>query len=117
MQQAVKSDWRLYPLPEERADLKINRVFDRNQMERLRKGFIPSDMDNSWFVYFEDNKLYLHRSWTGYCVFVLSLNEIDNGAWHITRCLVSRNKEQYGETSNKADIKLLHLVLNDLLVY
>jgi hypothetical protein len=114
MQQAVKSDWRIYPLPEEHTVLKISRVFDRSQMDLIRKGHIPTDMDDRWFIYFEDNTLYLHRSWTGYCVFVLSLSEIDNAAWHITQCLVSRNQEQYGETTDEADLKLLHLVLNDL---
>lgn len=115
MKQATKLDWQLFPLPENRAVLKINRVFSRSQMDRIRHGVIPRDMDERWFIYFEDNTLYLHRSWTGHCVFIVSLNEIENDAWHISHCLVSRDKEQYGETSNAADIKLLHLVINDML--
>jgi 8-oxo-dGTP diphosphatase len=115
MQQVVKSDWQLYQLPEERALLKVSRVFDRSQMERIRKGHKPTDMDDRWFVYFENNNLYLHRSWTGYCVYVISFSEIDKGAWQITQCLVSRDAEQYGETNDEASINLLHLVLNDLL--
>lgn len=51
MKQIVKSDWRLYPLPEEHTILKINRVFDRTQMERIRKGYIPTQMDCRWLIY------------------------------------------------------------------
>ena len=97
MKQATKLDWQLFPIPENQAVLKINRVFSRSQMDRIRHGVIPRYMDERWFIYFEDNALYLHRSWTGYYVFIVSLIEIENDAWHISHCLVSRDKEQYGE--------------------
>jgi hypothetical protein len=32
---------------------------------RIREGLIPREMEDKWFVYFEEPNLFLHRSWTG----------------------------------------------------
>lgn len=36
---------------------------------KLQMGFIPENMDDRWFVYFDNDWVYLHRSWTGYETF------------------------------------------------
>lgn len=37
-------------------------------------------MDDRWFVFLEDDWIYFHRSWTGYCIFWLQLIPSANGA-------------------------------------
>ena len=36
---------------------------------RLMDGHIPENMEDKWFLYSEDNLLYICRSWTGYCMY------------------------------------------------
>jgi predicted Zn-dependent protease len=50
-------------------------------------------------MYFENNKLYIHRSWTGFCLYIISVSE--NGM--ICNAQVNRNKEQYTNFSDDYD--------------
>jgi hypothetical protein len=49
----TRTDWKIFPLPEKRAHLEISRAFTDEQMERIRQGLKPKDMDDRWFIYFE----------------------------------------------------------------
>ena len=71
---AEKLDWRTTPMPEENTTFELNRIFTDEQMEVLMKGNIPKQMEDKWFWYYEDGKLYAHRSWTGICVFIIEFN-------------------------------------------
>ena len=32
-------------------------------------------MEDKWFSYMDGNTLYAHRSWTGYCIYIIEINE------------------------------------------
>ena len=69
-----KTDWNTVPMPEENDTFTLNSVITKEQYEILKRGHIPRAMEDKWFWYFEDDKLYAHRSWTGYCVYIISFN-------------------------------------------
>lgn len=54
--------------------------FNTDELEQLTFGFIPSEMEDKWFVYFNNNVLYFHRSWTGQGVFQVHLSVNPQGA-------------------------------------
>lgn len=31
-------------------------------------------MEDKWFSYMDENTLYAHRSWTGYCIYIIEIN-------------------------------------------
>ena len=64
---AVKSDWRTLEMPARHSEYYIKRHFSEKQMECLRFGHVPEEMEDKWFWYMEGQKLYAHRSWTGIC--------------------------------------------------
>lgn len=66
---AKRDSWEAKPMSAGRAPLKIDRVFTPAEFERISYGFIPRQMEDKWFIYFEENWLYVHRSWTGDCIF------------------------------------------------
>lgn len=68
---AVKSDWHTQPMPARRETALLRIAFSPEQLATLVKGWIPREMEDKWFCYYEAGKLHVHRSWTGFCVFIL----------------------------------------------
>lgn len=63
-----------WPPPKEREKLEITALFSDAEADRMKQGFVPRDMDDRWFVYFEDGWLNFHRSWTGAHIYALKLD-------------------------------------------
>ena len=40
-------------------------------MDHIRQGMIPEVMEDKWFIYWKDDALFFHRSWTGFCIYVV----------------------------------------------
>lgn len=66
MKIATHNDWPdLKPMSQEPVIVELDEHFDDRQMNRLRQGFVPVAPAQKWFLYFEDDTLHCHRSWTG----------------------------------------------------
>ncbi len=87
---AVKSDWKTVQMPAQHEAFVLNRPITREQIQTLRKGHLPRQMEDKWFFYMEGNTLYAHRSWTGICIYVVELSP--TGQHQVT---VNRDPEQY----------------------
>ena len=114
MAQAQKSDWKTKPLPRKRETIELGLRFSSGEMERIWQGFVPSMMEEKWFIYFADNVLYCHRSWTGYCIYKVYSRAEDAG-FSLTHMDVNRNPEQYSETDKVNDRYELISLLNTYL--
>ena len=104
---ARRDDWKTEPMPVQCETFVLNRSFSDEEMNALRRGNIPKEMEDKWFWYMEDSTLWAHRSWTGNCIFRIDFKE-DNK--HIVT--VNRNPEQYSCTSAEEDIEKLNKLLN-----
>lgn len=62
-------DWETTPMPAQHAVLPLDFTLTAAEADRVRLGFIPMDQDDRWFAYFEENTLFLHRSWSGLCFY------------------------------------------------
>jgi len=80
------------PPPEKREKLELSALFSDAEAERMRQGFAPRDMDDRWFVYFEDGWLNFHRSWTGSHVYALKLEGSPFGV-RVVEGWVSRDED------------------------
>lgn len=45
----------------------------QEEFERVAQGLVPEEMEDKWFLYFEDGKLYCHRSWNGECIYIVDI--------------------------------------------
>lgn len=105
------------PLPEQHAGIPVDLLYDEAAMRRIHKGFLPADDDDKWFIWFRDNVLYMHRSWTGFCIYQVCF-ERAGGGWRATTASVNRCSGQYKETRADVDRQLLaemieiHLINN-----
>lgn len=105
---AEKSDWKTTPMPDENTTFELKRSFTNEQMEALKKGNIPRQMEDKWFWYYEDGKLYAHRSWTGICIYIIEFNaETD-----VHKVTANRNPEEYRVTDVNEDIESLNHLLD-----
>ncbi|WP_223257705.1 hypothetical protein [Pectobacterium peruviense] len=63
---AQAQDWKRVPAPQQTAPLNFQALFTDAEAEQMRQGIIPKQMEDKWFIYFEDGWLRFHRSWTGF---------------------------------------------------
>ena len=95
-------------------DLKLE--FSEEQYQQLQKGLIPEQMEDKWYIYFEDNWLYFHRSWTGNGVYrtqiIKEQGDQEDRIYKIKEFYVERNTEIY---SCDDDIKDLDIMLQLIL--
>lgn len=110
----TRADWKTSPLPEQRTRLEISRALLETQMERLRQGLKPESMDDRWFVFYEQYRLYLHRSWTGYCVYIAYFRS-EKGLWFLTHADANRDPAQYTQTDDATDARALAGLISGLL--
>ena len=115
MKKATSKDWKIKPLPKKRSLIPADRHFTLAEMNRIKRGVIPLEMEEKWFIFFKRNRLYFHRSWTGYCVFVAHFKRRQGGyVLHLIEA--NRNARQYSETEDAYDAKLFFYILDLLLL-
>jgi 8-oxo-dGTP pyrophosphatase MutT (NUDIX family) len=110
---ATAQDWRILPMPPQHTTLKLDLTFSAQQAAQLAKGFIPTDMNEKWFSYFENNKLYQYRSWTGHCIDIIHF-VADGEGLKATHAEVNRQPEQYNQTDDQVDIERITTILSQL---
>lgn len=113
---ATRQSWsKLQPLPENRARLFVEREFSNQEYDQLCSGFIPERMEDKWFIFAEEDLLYFHRSWTGFCIFQLRLERKD-AAYRVGEVFANRDAKQYIAAGDAFDEKLLTFLIDSLLL-
>jgi hypothetical protein len=107
---ATRSDWKTTPLPAQRQAIALERTYSSEEFARLQEGYIPREMEDKWFSFYEEPWLYLHRSWTGYCVYQARFELTASGARPV-EMLANRDPQQYRGTDER-DALLLGLLLD-----
>ena len=111
---ANASSWNTQPLSEQNSTFESNISYTTEQMKHLRKGLIPEQMEDKWFFYWSHNRLYAHRSWTGYCIFVAHFQPQSNGSV-LNKIQVCRDENQYTGSNDKSDQRLLQHLIHSII--
>jgi len=116
MLSAKSGDWRTQPLPARFSSVPLDRVFSTEQMQRIRAGLIPRQMEDKWFVYWQEDALFFHRSWTGFCVYVVRF--ADEGVCSkMIEAHANRDAEQYSGNSDEHDREMISYLIDVLLLH
>jgi hypothetical protein len=115
MSAAHRTSWKTLPPPREREHFTLPLHFSDAEGERLRLGHVPEDMDDKWFIYFEDGWLYFHRSWTGHCIYGVQLDGSPSGV-RVIDAWVSRNREAYASPGLDTDIRVVKQLIETRLL-
>jgi ADP-ribosylglycohydrolase len=113
---AKKTDWKTEEMPDEVEALSIQRFFSPTEFERIRLGLIPKQMEDKWFIYYDNDVLNIHRSWTGYHTYKIFFKYQDDNTYKIIQTIVNRNKAQYNQQDNEYDISLVNYLIDRLLL-
>lgn len=108
---ATRDDWRITPLSSARTSVTLDRTYSRDEFTRIKEGHVPKEMEDKWFVFYEEPWLYLHRSWTGYGIYQVRFEPTDNGI-RVAEAIVSRNPNQYQGTDDNSDALLLAMLID-----
>jgi hypothetical protein len=112
---ASAKDWKIVgmTLPE-RLDFQYS--ISNMQFETLCKGRIPEDMDDKWFIYFEEGYLHFHRSWTGYEVFRIHLQRRDlQDVYYVHTCYFESDSNKFKSCDENSNRRLLLVLIKDCL--
>jgi len=115
MRVAKRSDLNINPLPPQRATIALDRCFSSQEMQKIRSGVVPQQMEDKWFVFWENETLFFHRSWTGNCVYEVHFIG-DGDVWRMVRADVNRDPDQYGGVSDEQDARLISYLVDLLLL-
>lgn len=112
---ARRSSWKTQAMPEARARLEVGKRFTPGEVLHLRLGRLPREMEDKWFVFVEDDWIYLHRSWTGYCIYSARLAQRGEG-YEIAEAWVNREREQYQCVDDQVDRRTLVNLIDGLVL-
>jgi hypothetical protein len=115
MKATQPSDWKTVELPSKRTTLTLDREFSKQEMEKIRRGILPRQMEDKWFIYWKDGDLFFHRSWTGFCTYIVHFNEEENGS-RMVKAEVNRDPDQYSQTDDAYDAKMISYLVDILLL-
>ena len=113
---ATRQSWpNAQPLPQQRAPLSMEREFTEEEYELLSHGLIPEEMEDKWFIFLEEDVLYFHRSWTGFCIYQLTVRK-EGPKYRVVEVLANRDSNQYSQTDDHYDVNLLTFLIDNFLL-
>jgi hypothetical protein len=116
MKRVKRSDWKTLPLPERFSTSPLDRNYSAEESDLIMAGFLPLEMeDNKWFLFFENNTLFCHRSWTGFCMYQVHFVR-DRESLRATHAEVNRDPDQNSNTDDAEDVEHIYSVIQGFLL-
>jgi hypothetical protein len=112
---ADRDSWKNQPLPSQSATLSLNATYTLHDYERIKRGLIPAEMEDKWFIFFDDDIGFFHRSWTGVCIYEVVFQSTDQSV-AVQSAKVNRDPEQYRSDDIDHDCELLRFLIDNLLL-
>ena len=112
---AERGRWNTQALPQLRASLPLLRRFNAEETTRLRRGLVPRDVEDKWFICCDEDQLLLYRAWTGICIYGATLRPDPNGCTLVSPW-VNREPSQYAQSDLDWDSALASWLIERLLL-
>lgn len=106
---ATKETWKHQPIDNPKR-IVIDLHLTGKQFLKLTNGLIPQQMEDKWFIYYENEWLYFHRSWTGKGMYKAKLNKVTDG-YSIKEFWAERNQEKYKNEDDNTDIETFSFLI------
>jgi len=109
-----KSDGKTNPMSQTREKVEFEKIYTDLDAELITLGSVPESMDDKWFVYSKDGWVYLHRSWTGDCIFMLKLDGCSAGV-RITEAWVEKDQSKFNNTDMAISVSIIESILDGVI--
>ena len=86
------------------------RVWTSEEMDQIRLGYVPHMMEEKWFIFVEEDRLFAHRSWTGLGVYEATFAPVDGG-YVIESAVVTGNRSEYKRSSDQDESQILEVLI------
>lgn len=113
---ARPDSWKTVEMPATIASLSLNQAYTAEEFSIIACGFVPKEMEDKWFVFMQDNTLFFHRSWTGFCIYKVVFEQ-NNAEYVVREAFVNRDLKQYKRTDNNYDSVILSCLIDDFLLH
>jgi ADP-ribosylglycohydrolase len=89
--------------------------FSTEQLEFMKEGIYPYEMEDKWFAYYDSSHFYFHRSWTGKGIYAAAIEQ--EGDEHLIRSfIVEADKDVFRRDNDDNNVMdFLFLVYSGLL--
>lgn len=108
---AKRTDWQTKPMERGKAPVLLARTFDAAQTARIEAGVLPREMEDKWFVFEEEGRVFLHRSWTGNAIYEIALEPAGNGR-RIAEAWVTADRGVYAREGHDDEARALSRILD-----
>lgn len=115
MKIAEPNDWKALEMPEQNTTISLGLLYNEKQLFHIKRGVIPREMEDKWFVYWKDDRLFFHRSWTGFCIYIVYFEGDKIGA-KAAVAKVNRDPDQYNCTDDQYDRRMVQYLISVLLL-
>jgi hypothetical protein len=117
MERLTRQDFKkLKDIPGERIEVDLDTQFTKDEFEKIKLGFRSHKMDQRWNILYEDNLLYMHRSWTGHCIFVGTIESKEDGTGHLKHLTINGDSAQYQRVDTNEDIETMLTIVGSHLI-
>lgn len=93
---ATRSSWKNYPIKNSRS-VEVDLTLSEEDYQNVTKGFVPTQMEDKWFIFFEDGIINFHRAWTGHGVFQAKIVK-ENNKYLIKEVFVEKSFTSEGDS-------------------
>jgi hypothetical protein len=90
--------------------LSYSATFTAVEAELLRRGLPPNQMEDKWFIFWEGDSLFVHRSWTGFGIYQVDPRATANQL-EATRAMVAADPSQYRRGTDQGETALLDFLI------
>jgi len=114
---ATANSWKTEPF-ESLVSIPYKRTFSNEEFQQLEYGLVPGAMEDKWFIYFEDRKLRIYRSWTGFGAYEVHLRDKEK-SWDVESAFATSVMLLGGEESSVTmlDWLISYFLLNENVPY
>lgn len=88
--------------------------YSMSEIESLRQGFQPKDMDDRWKVSSIDDWIYFTRSWTGHCIFAIKIANVSGEEYKVTESWFNANPDEYNSMGRQNNQQVLKRLIKSL---
>ena len=112
---ATSESWKHSPPLDPRPIPCPYRLWTEAEWARIRDGFVPQEMEEKWFAFVDGNRLFLHRSWTGYGIYEATFAK-GEGGWRIVSAVVESSPDVYERGDDERESRTLEQLITGLLL-
>ena len=124
MPPALQSNWTNHSLPAKRVELSLKHTYSQSEMDSIRNGVIPGQMEDKWFIYFADDALHFHRSWTGVCIYIArfarpaqSTQTPGEQSWQLVSAEINADETHYTLQEPRYEASMIYFLIDVLLLH